>query len=146
MYNWFECKVAFDKMGEEGLIKRTLESYLVDAMSFTDAEKRIIKEMKPFVSGEFLVTNIKRVKITDLFYNENGDKWYRCKVNLIIPDEDKGIERKSAVTMMVQASGMLEAVENLITQMKSSLLDYEIAAVTETLLMDVFTYEPAEKD
>ncbi|HPH73308.1 MAG TPA: DUF4494 family protein, partial [Paludibacteraceae bacterium] len=64
MYNWFECKVAFDKMGEEGLIKRTLESYLVDAMSFTDAEKRIIKEMKPFVSGEFLVTNIKRVKIT----------------------------------------------------------------------------------
>jgi len=133
-------------MGEEGLIKRTLESYLVDAMSFTDAEKRIIKEMKPFVSGEFLVTNIKRVKITDLFYNENGDKWYRCKVNLIIPDEDKGIERKSAVTMMVQASGMLEAVENLIAQMKSSLSDYEIAAVTETLLMDVFTYEPADKD
>jgi len=133
-------------MGEEGLIKRTLESYLVDAMSFTDAEKRIMKEMKPFVSGEFLVTNIKRVKITDLFYNENGDKWYRCKVNLIIPDEDKGIERKSAVTMMVQASGMLEAVENLIAQMKSSLSDYEIAAVTETLLMDVFTYEPAEKD
>ena len=105
-----------------------------------------MKEMKPFVSGEFLVTNIKRVKITDLFYNENGDKWYRCKVNLIIPDEDKGIERKSAVTMMVQASGMLEAVENLIAQMKSSLSDYEIAAVTETLLMDVFTYEPAEKD
>ncbi len=53
-----------------------------------------MKEMKPFVSGEFLVTNIKRVKITDLFYS-NGDKWYRCKVNLIIPDEDKGIERKS---------------------------------------------------
>lgn len=134
------------KWVKKGLIKRTLESYLVDAMSFTDAEKRIMKEMKPFVSGEFLVTNIKRVKITDLFYNENGDKWYRCKVNLIIPDEDKGIERKSAVTMMVQASGMLEAVENLIAQMKSSLSDYEIAAVTETLLMDVFTYEPAEKD
>ena len=101
MYNWFECKVSFDKMGEDGLLKRTSESYLVDALSFTEAEKRISKEMQPFISVEFLVANIKRVKITDLFYNEGGDKWYRCKVNLIIPDEDKGIERKSAVTMMV---------------------------------------------
>ncbi|MDD3406037.1 MAG: DUF4494 domain-containing protein [Sphingobacteriia bacterium] len=146
MYNWFECKVSFDKMGEDGLLKRTSESYLVDALSFTEAEKRISKEMQPFISGEFLVANIKRVKITDLFYNEGGDKWYRCKVNLIIPDEDKGIERKSAVTMMVQATNLQEAVEQLIAQMKTSLSDYEIVNVTETMLMDVFAFAPAEKE
>jgi len=146
MYNWFECKVSFDKTGEDGLLKRTSESYLVDALSFTEAEKRISKEMQPFISGEFLVANIKRVKITDLFYNEGGDKWYRCKVNLIIPDEDKGIERKSAVTMMVQATNLQEAVEQLIAQMKTSLSDYEIVNVTETMLMDVFAFAPAEKE
>lgn len=146
MYNWFECKVSFDKIGEGGLLKRTSESYLVDALSFTDAEKRISKEMQPFVSGEFLVANIKRVKITELFYHEGGDKWYRCKVNLIIPDEDKGIERKTAVTMMVQGVSLQEAVETLISQMKTTLSEYEIASVTETLLMDVFSFEPADKD
>lgn len=127
-------------------MKSVTEPYLVDALSFSEAEARITLEMRPFVSGEMTVANIKRAKIAELFYNEQGDKWYRCKVNFVTLDEDKGVERKVASTMMVQASSLQEAVETLVDRMKSTLADYEIAAVTETMIMDVYPYAPMEKE
>ena len=99
MHNWFECKVRYEKTGEDGLPKKVNEPYLVDALSFTEAEARIIEEIKPFVSGEFTVSNIKRSRIAELFDNPSGDKWYRAKVNFISLDEEKGVEKKTAVTM-----------------------------------------------
>lgn len=147
MHTWFECKVSFDKTGEDGLIKRVTEPYLVDALSFTEAEQRISEEMRPFISGDFLVANIKRAKIAELFYNDNGDRWYRCKVNLVTLDESKGVEKRIAQNMMVQASTLKEAVDVLIDRMKTSLVDYEIATVAETALMDVYTYQaPTAKE
>lgn len=96
MYNWFECKIKYEKTAEEGKIVKVGEAYLVDAMSFTEAEARIIEEMKPFISGEFEVANIRRSRINEMFFNENGDKWYRSKVNFISLDEEKGIENELA--------------------------------------------------
>ena len=75
MSNWFECKVKYDKMMENGMQKKVSEPYLVDALSFTEAEARIIKEMTPFISGDFSVANIKRANISELFMDETGDKW-----------------------------------------------------------------------
>ena len=111
-------------------------------MTFTEAETRISKEVQPFATGEFLVSNIRRAKIAELFFNENGDKWYRFKVNYIMLDEDKGVEKKSSQTMMVQATDLPNAVMVLIERMKNSLGDYEIVNVTETAILDVYTYEP----
>ena len=56
---WFECKVRYDKTMETGLLKKTTETYIVEALSFTEAERRFIEEMTPFISGEFTVTDIK---------------------------------------------------------------------------------------
>ncbi|MBR5240421.1 MAG: DUF4494 family protein, partial [Muribaculaceae bacterium] len=33
MSNWFECKVKYDKIMENGLPKSVSETYLVDALS-----------------------------------------------------------------------------------------------------------------
>ncbi|MGB4413393.1 MAG: DUF4494 domain-containing protein [Paludibacter sp.] len=140
MHNWFECKIKYEKTAEEGKIAKVSESYLVDALSFTEAEARIIEEMKPFISGEFEVANIKRLRINEMFFNENSDKWYRSKVNYVTLDEEKGIEKRTGVTMMVQASDMKEALESIIEGMKGSLADYEIALITETTIMDVYKY------
>ena len=125
MHNWFECKVKFEKTAEEGKIIKVNESYLVDALSFTEAEERIIEEMKPFISGEFSVANIKRVKINELFFHEDGDKWYRCKVNFITLDEERGVEKRVPINMMVQASEIGQALERLHAGMKGSMADYE---------------------
>ncbi len=140
MNNWFECKVSFDRMGEDGLIKKVTEPYLVDAISFTEAEERITREIKPFVSGEFVVANIKRAKIAELFSNGVGDKWYRCKVNFVSFDEKKQIEKRVAQNMLVQASDFRTALENLLQGMKGTMADYEIASIMETAIIDVFSF------
>ncbi len=141
MHNWFQCKVKYERNAEDGGITKVSEAYLIDALSFTEAEERINKEMKPYISGEFLVADIKRARINELFENESGDKWYRCKVNFISLDEEKGVEKRIASTMFAQASTLKEAVEVLETGMKGTLADYEIASVTETNVMDVFKYK-----
>ncbi len=145
MNTWFECKIKYEKTAGEGNIIKVNEAYLVDALSFTEAEARIIEEMKPFISGEFTVANIKRARIGEMFFVENGDKWYRSKVNYVTLDEEKGIEKRTAVNMMIQASDFSEALLNLKEGMKGTLADYEIASITETLIMDVYKYEDTSK-
>lgn len=138
MHNWFQCKVKYDRNADDGSITKVNESYLVDALSFTEAEERINEEMKPYISGDFLVSDIKRARIHELFENETGDRWYRCKVYFISLDEEKGVEKRIAASMFAQASTLKEAVETVEKGMKGTLADYEIASVTETNVMDVF--------
>ncbi len=144
MNNWFECKVSFDHMGDDGMMKKITSPYLVDAMSFTEAESRIVEEVSPFASGEFLVANIKRAKIAELFPNEAGDKWYRCKVNFVSFDEKKQMEKRTPQTMMVQAYDFKNALETLLEGLKGTMADYEIAVITETAIMDVFPFKAKE--
>ena len=140
MHTWFECKVRYEKTGEDGLPKKVNEPYLVDALSFTEAEARIIEEIKPFVSGDFTVSNIKRARIAELFDNPSGDKWYRAKVNFITLDEEKGVEKKTATTMMVQAANLKDSLTLLIERLSTTLSDWEVAAIAETAIMDVYPY------
>ncbi len=142
MHNWFECKVRYEKTGEDGLPKKVTEPYLVDALSFTEAETRIMKEIQPFVSGEFTVSNIRRARIAELFDNPSGDRWYRSKVNFVTLDEEKAIEKKTAVTMMVQAANLKDALTLLLERLSTTLSDWEIVAIAETAIMDVYPYVP----
>ena len=141
MHNWFECKVSFEKIMENGAQKKVTEPYLVDALSFTEAEARIIEEIRPFVSGEFTVTDIKRARLSELFFNENGDRFYKIKVYFITLDEKSGAEKKTAAQMLAQASNLKDAIAVLEDGMKGTLADYTIASVTETQLMDVFPFD-----
>lgn len=145
MHTWFECKIKYEKNSGDGKIANVNENYLVDALSFTEAEARITQEMKPFISGEFTIANIKRARISELFPNENGDKWYRCKVFYVSLDEEKGVEKRVGVTMMVQASSVKEAWDGLQEGMKGSLADYEVASITETTIMDVYPYDAEQR-
>lgn len=146
MHNWFECKVKLEKTADDGKVVKVGESYLVDAMSFTEAEERMVQEMKPFISGDFQLANIKRVKISELFFNENGDRWYRCKVNFVTFDEEKGIEKRSPVVMMVQASDLRSALDGLTEGMKGTMADWEVAIIAETTIMDVFRFDAEFKN
>lgn len=136
---WFECKVRYDRIQENGGVKKVNEPYLVDALSFTEAESRIIEEMRPFISGEFSISAVKKTKVSEIFFNEGGDRYYMVKVNFITPDEKTGVEKKSASFILVQASDFAGAHEKFLEGMKGTASDYEIASITETPLMDVFT-------
>ena len=140
MHSWFECKVSFEKVLENGMQKKVTEPYLVDALSFTEAEARIIEEIRPFISGEFTVTDIKRARLSELFFNENGDRFYKIKVYFITLDEKSGAEKKTAAQMLAQACTLKEAIAVLEEGMKGTMADYTIASVTENMLMDVFPF------
>lgn len=138
MANWFECKVRYDKMMENGAIKKVTEPYLVDALSFTEAESRIIEEQTPFISGDFSVSAVKRTKIAEIFRDETADKWYLVKVAFITIDEKTAVEKKSVSQILVAGSDFKNAFENFMEGMKSTLADFEIVSITETPLMDVY--------
>ncbi len=124
--------------------KKVTEPYLVDALSFTEAEARIIEEIRPFISGEFTVADIKRARYSELFFNEQGDRFYKFKIYFITLDEKSGAEKKTAAQMLAQASTLKEAIATLEEGMKGTLADYTIASVTETMLVDVFPFSVDE--
>lgn len=144
MANWFECKVRYDKLQENGAAKKVTEPYLVDALSFTEAEARITEEQKPFISGEFSVSAVKRTKIAEIFFNEDGDRWYLVKVAFITIDEKTAAEKRSVSQILVQANGFKSAFENFLEGMKGTLADYEIVSIAETPLMDVYKMKVIE--
>ena len=144
MHNWFECKVTYDKMMENGLQKKVSEPYLVDALSFTEAEARIIEEVTPFISGEFSVEAVGKARISEIFFNEEGDRFFKFKVNYITLNEKTGSEKKTSVKMIAQACTLKEAISVLEEGMKNTMADYSIAEVKETMLMDVFPFEVKE--
>lgn len=135
---WFECKVRFDKMMENGSVKKVTEPYLVDALSFTEAEARITEEMRPFISGDFSIPAIKKTNIAEIFYNECADKWWSVKYNIIAIDEKSAKERRTAVYVMVQANSQQDATDTFNKGMKGTMADFEIEKVAETKIMDVY--------
>jgi len=141
MKKYFLVKVKYEKTAEEGKIVKINEQYLFDALSFTEAEKRVAEELQPSISGEFITTAISRARINELFADANGDgKWYKCKVYFISLDEEKGIEKRTATTMMVQANNVKEAWDGLQEGMKGTMADYEISSIVETQILDVYPF------
>ncbi len=143
MNNWFECKVKYEKNMENGLTKKVSEPYLVDAISFTEAEKRIIEEIRPFMTGEFVISDIKRANYSEVFFcdAESADRWFKCKLSFITLDEKSGAEKKTNSYALVQAGDLREAIKYLDEQMKGTIMDYQIASVAETMIMDVYPYD-----
>lgn len=140
--SWYECKVKMDTMKDDGTTKPEAFSYLVDALNFTEAESRIIEEVSPYCSGNLDVENIKRVKYSEIFPSDSevADKWYKVRCLFITLDEKTQTEKEIANNMLVQAGSFHDAVENFVKGMKGSMMDYRIAAVQETKLIDVFRY------
>lgn len=135
---WFETKVRYDKIQENGAVKKVNEPYLVDALTFTEAEARIIEAITPYISGDFTISAVKKTKISEIFFDESGDKYYMVKVNFITLDEKTGTEKRSASFILVQASDLQSALNRFEEGMKGTMADYDVASVAETPLMDVF--------
>lgn len=143
MHNWFTCKIRYEKVAENGMNKKVTEPYLVDALSFTEAESRIIEEITPFISGEFEVSGVAKANYNELFPSEeeSADRWFKCKLWFITLDEKSGAEKRTSTNVLVQASDLRDAIKKLDEGMKDTLADYVIASVAETAIMDVYPYE-----
>lgn len=140
---WFECKIRCEKTMENGMNKTVTEPYLVSALSHTEAEARIIGEVRPFIQGEFEVVGIRPQKIGGMFFSdsEKDDRWYKAKLAFLTIDEKSGTEKRSVSTVMVQAADLRTAIVHLDEGMKQVMVDYIILSVAETALLDVYPFE-----
>ena len=123
------------------------EPYLVDALSFTEAEARIIEEMKPFISGDFKVKAVKQAKYSELFSNNdaNSDRWYKARLAFVTLDEKSRAEKKTYTNILIQAADLRVAVKRLDEGMKGTMADYKIVSIAETKIMDVYMYVPEKE-
>ena len=142
---WYECKVKYRKTDETGKQKVTTEPYLVDAVSYTEAESRINEEMKAYISEEFKITNISVATYAEIHLVENNDSWFKSKVSLLAYDEASGKERKTNMYILLQANDVKEAFDNTVSVMKGTMGDYTIPMISESPIMDVFPYFSGEE-
>jgi hypothetical protein len=128
---------------EDGLQKKVTELYVVDALSFTEAEQCITEEMSSYISGTFEVADIKKAAYKEIFFSddEQADRWYKTKLQFITIDEKTAKEKKSNVNYLVQAGTLNGAVKNIDSVMGGTMIDYVIASVAETQIMDVYEHE-----
>ena len=145
--NWFETTIRYDKTMEDGTQKKVSELYVVDALSFGEAEEMITQEMSAYISGEFDVKNINPASYGEVFFsdNANDDRWYKTKLQFITIDEKTEKEKRTSVTYLVQAGTINTAIKNIDQVMGGTMNDYVIANISETRIMDVFEHHSAVK-
>lgn len=144
MSQWIEVQARYEKLADNGAPVKVTDPYLVDALSCTEAEARVVEEITPFVSGEFNVLKVSKIKISEIFWDKSGDRFYKAKLNFITIDERSGAEKRSSSFIVVQASSFKEAYDNLIEGMKGTLADYEIKSIAETRYVDVLPVKLSE--
>ncbi|HKL71047.1 MAG TPA: DUF4494 domain-containing protein [Marinilabiliaceae bacterium] len=141
MNNWYEVKVKYVKIDEQsGRERKVTEPYLIDAVSFTEAESRIHAELEEMIRGDFQVTNISKANYSDLFPFDNADRWFKCKVSYVSLDDAAGKEKKVSSQMLVMGNDLKEAYDNLMTSLSGMAVDFNVVGINESPLMDVFPY------
>ncbi len=144
MQTWFESKVRYTKVLENGKEQTVTENFLLDAVSFTDAETRIIRQIQQMVKGEFNVTDIKKSRIGEVFPFDYGEWWFKATINLVTIDEEAGREKKLRTTYLVMADDIKQALERLDKSLSYMVIPYVISSLAVSNIVDVFPYEPAE--
>ena len=141
---WFEAKIRYEKMMEDGCLKKVTETYVIDALSFGEAEKRILEEMASYVSGEIEVCGLKIAPYKEIFFADSdmADRWYVAKLAFITIDEKTDKEKKIRVCYLVNAGNINAAIKNIEEVMAGTMIDYDTLNVSETQILDVFEYEP----
>ncbi len=140
--DWFLCRIGYEKTMEDGLMKKVREQYVVDAISFTEAEARIIEESQSLISDQFEVQEIDRAPYKEVFFSdaESADKWYKSKLQFITIDEKTEKEKKTSVTYLVQGCSLEDARKNIDEVMGGTMIDYVIVSVSETAIIDVYEH------
>lgn len=142
---WFECKVRYEKTQEDGSDKLVNELYVVDALSFTEAEASIIDNMAVYVYGELKIANINPANYNEIFFSDidDDDLWFKARLAFITIDDKKDKEKRTYVNYLIQAKSIERAKRYVDEVMGKTMIDYELKSLSETKIFDVFEHEPS---
>lgn len=145
MATWFICKVKYQKQDEKGKVKNLSEQYLVDALSFTEAEARIYEKLGSVISGEFHINNISKSNLTDVFFYEDADVWYKCKMTYSLEEEGSGKEKKIVNYVLLTAANAKQAYERVYESLNNMLVEFRVPDVVESAIVEVFPQDQDEE-
>ncbi|MCH7400100.1 DUF4494 domain-containing protein [Belliella sp. DSM 107340] len=143
---WFKCTVKYAKENEQGLLKNVSEKYLVDAVSFTEAEAKMYELLGSVIRGDFQVTTAAKSNIVDVFEYEDIDIWHECKVTYFVVDGDSGKEKKITQIMLVTAHDVKEAYDRINESLSNMLVTFRVPEIKESLILEVFPHENEEEE
>ena len=140
---WFECKIRYEKIMEDGLPKKINDVYVVDALSFSEAEERIIEEMSSYISGEIEIVDVKIAPYREIFFADDNlaDQWFKAKLSFITIDERTNKEKRTSMMYLVNAGSISSAINNIDKVMSGTMIDYVTTSISATKIMDVFEYK-----
>ena len=140
---WFECKIRYEKIMEDGLPKKINDVYVVDALSFSEAEERIIEEMSSYISGEIEIVDVKIAPYREIFFADDNlaDQWFKAKLSFITIDERSNKEKRTSVMYLVNAGNISSAISNIDKVMSGTMIDYVTTSISATKIFDVFEYK-----
>lgn len=140
---WFECKIRYEKVMEDGLPKKINDVYVVDALSFSEAEERIIEEMSSYISGEIEIVDVKIAPYREVFFADDNlaDQWFKAKLSFITIDERTNKEKRTSTMYLVNAGNISSAINNIDKVMSGTMIDYVTTSISATKIFDVFEYK-----
>ena len=140
---WFECKIRYEKIMEDGLPKKINDVYVVDALSFSEAEERIIEEMSSYISGEIEIVDVKIAPYREIFFADDNlaDQWFKAKLSFITIDERSNKEKRTSMMYLVNAGNISSAISNIDKVMSDTMIDYVTTSISATKIFDVFEYK-----
>lgn len=139
MAQWFETAVSYEKIMDNGMQKTVTEKYLFDALSFSESEEKTIKELAPYIKGEFVIKSNKRTKISEIFNMNGGERNYLVKVGFVTLNEKTGEEKQTISQILVGADNFEDALDVFKEGMKGTMADYEIVSISESPILEVFS-------
>ena len=140
---WFECKIRYEKTMEDGLPKKVSEVYVVDALSFSEAEERIMEEMLPYNLVDIEIVDVKIAPYREVFFADDNlaDQWFKAKLSFITIDERTDKEKRTSMMYLVNAGNISSAISNIDEVMRGTVIDYVTTSISATKIMDVFEYK-----
>ncbi|HEY9117728.1 MAG TPA: DUF4494 domain-containing protein [Roseivirga sp.] len=143
---WFQCQVKYAKENEQGLLKNITEYYLIDAVSFTEAEAVLYDRLASQIRGDFQVTKVSKSTIVDVFFYEDQHLWWKCKISYLVVDGDSGREKAVNQFMIVTAADVKQAFDRINESLSNMLVSYRVTQVVESPIIEVFPYEKPQED
>ena len=140
---WFECKIRYEKTMEDGLPKKVSEVYVVDALSFSEAEERIMEEMLPYNLVDIEIVDVKIAPYREVFFADDNlaDQWFKAKLSFITIDERSNKEKRTSMMYLVNAGNISSAINNIDKVMSGTMIDYVTTSISATKIFDVFEYK-----
>ncbi|MDI9355424.1 MAG: DUF4494 domain-containing protein [Chitinophagaceae bacterium] len=142
--SWFNCKIKCQRENEDGEVKQVIESYLVNAGSYTEAESIIYERLIESVKGGFYLQSIAKTRISDVFQYAEGDFWFKCKVIYYSVDDETGNEKKIRNDMLVYATDVKSAYDRLLEKISGIIIDVTIPDIVQTNIIEIFPYQEAQ--